>query len=144
MSSGCRGIDRTCRGWYLLMCTTLRTCRHSTSSGLRWGPFAPMGGTARGRRSGPVRGRRPGGVVGGLLGLILLAPTIRHGRAPVVVEEPVWVERRMSINAVDYRGCAADALPLPRSSGDARRKEGGHSLSSSSPELAPWSWNSKG
>ena len=94
-------------------------------------------GTARGRRSGPVRGRRRGGVPGGLLGLILLAPTIRHGRAPVVVEEPVWVERRMLINAVDYRGCAADALPVPRGSGDARRKEGGHSLSSPSPELVP-------
>ena len=118
----------------MLTCTTLRTCRHSTSSGLRWGPVAPTRGTTRGRSSGPVRGRRPGGVVGGLLGLILLAPTIRHGRAPVVVEEPVWVERRMSINAVDYRGCAADALPVP-SSGDARRKEGGHSLWSSSPEL---------
>ena len=128
----------------MLTCTPpRRTCRRSTFSGLRWGPFAPMG-TARGRRGGPVRGRRRGGVHGGLLGLILLAPTIRHGRAPVVVEEPVWVERRMSINAVDYRGCAADALPVPRGSGDARRKEGGHSLSSSSPELAPWSWNSKG
>ena len=91
----------------MLTCTTPRTCRHSTSSGLRWGPLAPTGGTARGRISGPVRGRRPGGVVGGLLGLILPAPTIRHGRAPVVVEEPVCVERRMSIDAVDYRGCAA-------------------------------------
>ena len=56
-------------------------------------------GTARGRRGGPVRGRRRGGVHGGLLGLVLLAPTTRHGRAPVVVEEPVCVERRMSIDA---------------------------------------------
>ena len=101
-------------------------------------------GTARGRRSGPVRGRRRGGVTGGLLGLILLAPTSCHGRAPVVVEEPVCVERRMSIDAVGHRGCVADALPVPRGSGDARQKEGGHNLSSSSPELAPWSWNSKG
>ena len=82
-------------------------------------------------RRGPVRGRRRG-ARGALHGLILLAPTFCHGRAPVVVEEPVCVERRMSIDAVDYRGCAA------------MRKEGGHNLSSSSPELAPWSWNSKG
>lgn len=86
---------------------------------------------ARGRRSGPVRGRRRG-VRGALLGLILLAPTIRHGRAPVEVDEPECVERRMSIDAVEHRGCAADALPVPRGSGDARRKEGGHSLMSSS------------
>ena len=128
----------------MLTCTPpRRTCRRSTFSGLRWGPFAPMG-TARGRRGGPVRGRRRGGVHGGLLGLVLLAPTTRHGRAPVVVEEPVCVERRMSIDAVEHRGCAADALPVPRGSGDARRKEGRNYLSSSSPELAPWSWNSKG
>ena len=101
-------------------------------------------GTARGRRGGPVRGRRRGGVHGGLLGLVLLAPTTRHGRAPVVVEEPVCVERRMSIDAVKHRGCAADALPVPRGSGEARRKEGRNYLSSSSPQLAPWSWNSKG
>ena len=56
--------------------------------------------------------------------LILLAPTFCHGRAPVVVEEPVCVERRMSIDAVEHRGCAADALPEPIGSGEARRKEG--------------------
>jgi hypothetical protein len=101
------------------------------SSGLRWGPFAPLGVTVCGRSIGPVRCSRRG-ARGALPGLILLAPTIRHGRAPVVVDEPVCVERRMSIDAVEHRGCAADALPVPRGSGDARRKEGRNHLMSSS------------